>query len=887
MEFRKTGALLGLLSFSALTLRSVPSSSSPDTLLLHALRLGDLYNWADAYPEFSQAEQLFKVQGDRRNALYAHLGALRASMEQKSLPVLSLELGDLIEQDPLLQSDKQLRLFAYMVKGDVDLELDPVPARQDWKAVATLAKDLNDEKWIYRSTAEIGFADYLQGNFDSAFARVFGALAQAKTHHDFGAQIRLLGAVGTGLAQAKEEKPNLEALGYFDKADQITKAIPDAGYQFIPREGRLQALRHLQRYTEASQLGAEMLNEALQRKKYVKAAQVLITSAGVDKDQKKYDAAIQKLQRSLALSSVGHMPRLLADAQMDLADIYRLRGALDRAQPLMKEAARSTQSSGDLFLLPGRLGAEAQLEIALHRYDAARQSLERASVFADSMIGRVNRSSSKLALILGQEEVFRSYVDLEAGHFHDVPKTYAITESVRGRVSRDILMNGSAESPKAQALERQLSRLYIRLSRVQTIQEARTLRDRIFYLEQNRWEETGTSILRNKLNQVVPLRTLQLSLAPNEVILEYMLGDSESYCLVIDRLRARLVQIQQSQRQIDSVVLTYLEKVHKDTPAVDDAQRLHSLLLPRDLDIENKLRVIVVPDGSLHLLPFEALQTADGAYLIQTHEVVYAPSASTFYFLRSKAEGTAAVRASEVVAVGGIPYSESEVAKVAKTRGYDSGKLGDLPASEEEARVATDTLRGSFDRNRLLVERDATESAFKHADLLNATVIHMAVHGLASQRNPDRGALILLSDPKVGEDGWLQATEIALLRTRAELVVLSACDTAVGPINGEEGIANLNRAFLLSGAHNVVSSLWPVDDTFSLFLMKHLYAHLAEQEPISSALRHAKLDLLQTFHSKATPYFWAAFKLEGNGNVKLVRHTANEEAYVSHAARAH
>jgi CHAT domain-containing protein len=793
-------------------------------------------------------------------------------MEQKSLPIISLELGDLIEREPLLQSDKRLRLFAYMVKGDVDGELDPVPARQDWNAVLTLAKDLNDEKWIYRSTAEIGFSDYLQGNFDSAFAKVFGSLAQAKAYQDLGAQIRLLGAIGTGLAQAKEEKQNIEALGYFDRADQITAATSDAGYQFIPREGRLQALRHLRRYPEATELGADMLSEAMRRKKYVKAAQVLITSAGIDKDQHKYDAAIQKLQRSIALSSVGHMPRLLADAQMELADIYRLRGALDRAQPLMKEAARSTQSSGDLFLLPGRLGAEAQLEIALHRYGSAVQSLERASVFADSMIGRVNRSSSKLALILGQEEVFRSYVDLEAGVFHDVPKTYAVIESVRGRVSRDILMNGSAESPKAQALERQLSRLYIQLSRVQTTRDARTLRDRIFYLEQNRWEETGTSILRSKLNQVVPLRTLQLSLAPGEAILEYMLGDSNSYCLVIDRSRARLVQIPQSQHQIDSLVLAYLEKVRAHAPAVEDAQRLHSLLLPKDLDIENRARLIVVPDGSLHLLPFEALQAADATYVIQAHEVTYAPSASALYFLKSKAEETAAGRAPEVLAVGGIPYSESEVARAAKTRGYDSGKLGDLPASEEEARTATDTLRGSLDRNRLLVERDATESAFKHADLLNVTVIHMAVHGLANQRNPDRAALILLSDPKAGEDGWLQTTEIALLKTRAELVVLSACDTAIGPINGEEGIANLNRAFLLSGARNVISSLWPVDDTFSLFLMKHFYAHLAEQEPVASALRHAKLDLLHTFRSKATPYFWAAFKLEGNGNVNLVSH---------------
>jgi hypothetical protein len=188
-------------------------------------------------------------------------------MEQKSLPIISLELGDLIEREPLLQSDKRLRLFAYMVKGDVDGELDPVPARQDWNAVLTLAKDLNDEKWIYRSTAEIGFSDYLQGNFDSAFAKVFGSLAQAKAYQDLGAQIRLLGAIGTGLAQAKEEKQNIEALGYFDRADQITAATSDAGYQFIPREGRLQALRHLRRYPEATELGADMLSEAMRRKR--------------------------------------------------------------------------------------------------------------------------------------------------------------------------------------------------------------------------------------------------------------------------------------------------------------------------------------------------------------------------------------------------------------------------------------------------------------------------------------------------------------------------------------------------------------------------------------------------------------------------------------------
>lgn len=860
---------------------------SPEILLRRGLALGDLYNWAESYRYFAGAERLFQARGDQRGVLYARLGKLRATMEQQSLPELSLQLSDLLEQQTLLKTDKRLRLFAYMVKGDVDGELDPVPARQDWIAVLGLAKALHDEKWVYRSTAEIGFADYLQGNFDSAFAKVFGALGQAKAHQDLGAQIRLLGAVGTGLAQAKEEKPNLEALGYFDKADQITASTPDAGYQFIPREGRLQALRHLHRYAEARQLASEMLSQAMPKKKYVKAAQVLITSAGIEKDQRKYEAAIQQLQRSIALSKVGHMPRLLADAQMELADIYRIRGALDRAQPLMKEASNSTQSSGDLFLLPGRLAAEAQLELALHRYDSARRSLERASVFADSMIGRVNRASSKVALILGQEEVFKTYVELEAGHFQNVTKTYEGIESFRGRVSRDILMSGSAESPTAQSLERKLSRLYIELSRVQGIGDARRLRDKIFYLEQDRWGETGASILRNKLDQVIPLDTLRASIGPNEAILEYMLGDDESYCLVISNSHSKLVSLPAGQHQIDSIVLPYLEAIRKDQLATENAQTLHHLLLPDSLEIQGKKHLIIVPDGSLHLLPFEALQTDDAHYVIENHEVTYAPSASTLYFLKTEKEGRGAPGPPQVLAVGGVPYSGSGAAKVAKTRGYDAEKLGDLPASEDEARAAASSIRAPVDRNQILVKQDATESAFKHADLLNSTVIHMAVHGLVNQRDPNRTALVLLSDQKAGEDGWLQANEIALLRTHAQLVVLSACDTAIGPVNGEEGISNLSRAFLLSGARNVLSSLWSVDDTFSLFLMKRFYVHLAEQEPVTTALRHAKLELLRTFHAKATPYFWAAFKLEGNGDVSLIGHSVEEQAYVAHPARTH
>ena len=96
---------------------------------------------------------------------------------------------------------------------------------------------------------------------------------------------------------------------------------------------------------------------------------------------------------------------------------------------------------------------------------------------------------------------------------------------------------------------------------------------------------------------------------------------------------------------------------------------------------------------------------------------------------------------------------------------------------------------------------------------------------------------MLLSDPRTGEDGFLQASEVVQLHFDADLVVLSACDTAVGPLQGQEGISNLSKAFILAGARTVISTLWQVDDSSSLFLMKRFYAHLRRSDPPPSRLR--------------------------------------------------
>jgi CHAT domain-containing protein len=124
-------------------------------------------------------------------------------------------------------------------------------------------------------------------------------------------------------------------------------------------------------------------------------------------------------------------------------------------------------------------------------------------------------------------------------------------------------------------------------------------------------------------------------------------------------------------------------------------------------------------------------------------------------------------------------------------------------------------------------------------------------------------------DPNSHDDGLLQVREIIRLRFDADLVTLSACNTGVGKLQGEEGITNLVEAFLVSGAKAVVASLWSADDTYTLALMERFYTHIAEGQDKAGALRQAKLDVLAKYGRQVSPYYWGAFVLVGDGGSGL------------------
>ena len=250
-------------------------------------------------------------------------------MEQLSLPQTSEELGAELENNPLLKSDDDLRLFCLTVLGDVDGEIDAVPMRRDWEAALKVAQAIGDKKWQNRAQGEIGFSLFLEGDMGAAYSKVSGALIGATILNDTGAQIRYLAAIGQAFVQLGAFD---DALGFFDKALKVAASNPDAGYQFLIQQGRLQAFRGKGQLDLAQQVADELIAKARVKQRYVKETNALITASTVAVAKKDQSKAIEELEEAIQLAHKGGFTRLLADAQLSLADIYRNSGDLSKRQ---------------------------------------------------------------------------------------------------------------------------------------------------------------------------------------------------------------------------------------------------------------------------------------------------------------------------------------------------------------------------------------------------------------------------------------------------------------------------------------------------------------------------------------------------------------------------
>lgn len=458
----------------------------------------------------------------------------------------------------------------------------------------------------------------------------------------------------------------------------------------------------------------------------------------------------------------------------------------------------------------------------------------------------------------------------------DVAGAFSIVERVRGRITAETRVQPTHFSPDRTniALEDIIRNLKIELIKADSTEERNRLIEALFYAEQQRYVEDKPGPVYAAKIEAVPLNRVTAQLDNNEALLEYVLPESGSgYCLLLSRRASTIIRLG-SAPAISTLAQKFLDELKNDKPWKQSARALYDAALTPVPDIGRFQHLTIVPDGYLHLVPIDALISPSGILVGEAAITAYAPSAVSGFLLRTRPEAQVS---QTFLGVGGAIYDRGEtkpfVLAKANTRGgylgIDPSKLPNLPGSQDEVQSAAKILRASSEGAMLQTGDRATARAFTHAPLAKFQVIHLAIHAVADQDDPSRAALIFPPDPQHQDDGLLEPSEIANLHLQAAVVVLSACNTATGPLQGQVGVANIARAVLQAGADSVVSTLWPINDLQSAYLMKEFYTHLANGKPAADALALAKRDMLRESGADTPPQLWAGSVLLGNGNASL------------------
>ena len=860
--------------FPAHFLPNPAASTDPNLLLTEANRLAWLFNWPKAEPLYARAEELFKEKGDTRNEIYARVGRIRARSETMSYVDVSQMIQKELDQ-PATKADPELRLWCLVQKGYTDLEINAASAKRAWLEAQTLADSLGEKQWEARAEGELGIIAFLEGDSKRASTMVGDALLSTMASGDLGGQVRTLEMLGNGFNEVRRYG---EALAFFERAINRSRDNPDCGFPYMAYEGKGWALAGEGKLDEAESVLDYALSTAIQNEKYGHQSQILINKGELALRLGRREDAVKLLERGGDLGRQHTFYRMAAQAMLDLARIYRDDGNLRSAEDRAAIGVDVSRKVGDHYYLPRDLTVLADLKARQGDSIGAERLYNQAEDVIDGMLLNTNEAYWNSSLADAMSDTYLLHFEMEA-RLGNVARAFSVLERVRGRTPTALLENGTPptqnESEQVQQLETDMATLQLRLMRSEDAAERTALLDQLVEYERRlglarTGQETET---KEWFEKPASLKNVQSRLRGDELILEYVLAEPQSYCLWISPRAIGLERLNGSRKQIEDLTRSYLAELREKRVDVRSAKQLYAILLSSFERHGSANRFIVVPDGILHLLPFETLVDASNTLVLQNKIVTYAPASTVVYVLRGKS--TRPEHQTTLLAVGNAPYqNQANVsAALVKPTGVKDRLLRgvsdtfgtplyDLPQTRDEVLDIKNILRSDA---ILLLGAQATETAFKAEKLTDFKIIHLAVHGFSDSRFPERSGVVLGIDPKSSDDGLLQVREITRLRFDADLVTLSACDTGVGKLQGEEGVTDLAEAFLVSGSKSVVASLWSADDTFTHALMDRFYTHIVAGEDQASALRDAKLDLLAKYGRNVSPYYWSAFVLTGDG----------------------
>jgi len=375
------------------------------------------------------------------------------------------------------------------------------------------------------------------------------------------------------------------------------------------------------------------------------------------------------------------------------------------------------------------------------------------------------------------------------------------------------------------------------------------------------------------------------------LLLEYSLGEEKSYLWAVSRTAVRSFELP-GRQAIETLALDAYDQMTRqdaDPAAADQAALAISRTILGPVEgLLNGGTLLVVSDGMLQYIPFAALPlpSTPGERLISRLRVVSLPSASTLAVLRGELRGRQ--RPTKTLAILAHPVFRRDDPRLARIRRSerttvahrglpprgpsapgggraDTWNLEELPWSEDEAKAIAGMVPDPRQKLTAL-GFDASVDTVLRGGLGDYRLVHFATHGFLDNMRPQMSSLALSRFDREGralEIHDLRLQDIYNLQLNADLVVLSACQTALGKEIRGEGLMGLTRGFMYAGSARVLASLWSVEDRATSKLMEKLYRHLlGERLPPAEALRRAQLDLA-TSRRWSRPYFWAGFSLQG------------------------
>jgi CHAT domain-containing protein/tetratricopeptide (TPR) repeat protein len=778
----------------------------------------------------------------------------------------------------------------------------------------------------------LGFIDYRKAEWQKSISRYL----EAQPLIDEVAEPEKVGQIATGLAEVFTAHGQYEeGLIHFNRALEIFRPVQDPhatwylnwaiGDNYYRQEKYPEALSHF----GVSLSGIDIDGfEAAASKEGIGRVQLAVGE---------YPAARQAFEfaRDAYLHSSNWAEAARAEAL--LGQVLEYQGQLAGAQQNYQNALKTFERLSDpvnaaaVYFALGRMGLQRK------DYEKAEGYLSRSLQITESM-HRVSESRDlTMAFSASVHDRYQAYIECLMGRHQATPtlgldiQAFETSEAARARSLAEFLQ--ATHTNFAPGLDPELAQREKSLR--QSLRQRAEYRTQLLsaktpHPEELKAVEAELSGLEADYNQVIAtihtrypdyeqiirpvnwnLDRIQQEVVANDdtVLLEYSLGNTKSYAWAITRNGIKTFELPGQARITQAATTLYeLLKLPPDEGSdnrLEQATRELSKMILSPMSGElDKQMFIVVADGALNYIPFQILRTPSSPNdpLVAKHNVVNVPSASVLGDLRQEAGHRQP--ATQLLAAFGDPVFYSRYAKHKDKNGGDPppmhnaevASLRDLELSKDRydpsviprlfyaARELTNLRELTRGQALVISDVNATRQRFFTTDLTKYAILHLATHGgFLDPKRPDSAGFLLSTTDVKGEeiDGFVGLEDIYDLHAPVNLVVLSACQTALGKDVRGEGLVGLTRGFMYAGASSVVASLWKVDDAATAELMKYFYSNLLQHQMQPAEALGAAQNSIRQDSRWSSPYYWAAFTLQGEYREVIKPLDQSDDARVS------